>query len=228
MGNNIFLKFNIFFKRIFDIVFSSLILLILSPILLLISLVIKLTSKGKVFFTQERVGLNGKPFKIYKFRTMVENAEKIGTGHYSFRNDKRVTPIGKILRKTSLDEIPQLLNVLRGDMSIVGPRPLPYSKIKDLKELPHHLKKRFSMKPGLTGWSQVNGRNKLSFEEKLKYDNDYIDKFERFGILFDLFIIIKTLLVIFNFSQVEEKPENYEKDKRFWEKIYKTYGKKDV
>jgi len=186
---------NLILKRIFDVISSFIGLIIISPILIIISLLIKLTSKGPVFFTQERLGKNGKSFKIIKFRTMVVNAEHIGDGlKVQSENDSRITPIGKILRKTSLDELPQLFNVLIGQMSLVGPRPpVTYFPYDGYENYPDWAKKRFSMKPGVTGLSQVLVRNSVSWDERIVIDNKYIDTF---NILLDIKILLKTIVKV--------------------------------
>lgn len=187
-------KINLIIKRLIDFFGSLLGLIILSPILIIIAILIKATSKGPVFFKQERLGKKGKVFKIIKFRTMVVNAEKIGSGIFlKSENDNRITKIGKFLRATSLDELPQLINVLLGQMSLVGPRPpVPYHpyKYEDYNEFQ---RKRFLMKPGMTGLAQVKVRNSVSWDERIRYDVEYIEKF---NILFDFSILFKTFLKV--------------------------------
>ncbi|MBE6834730.1 MAG: sugar transferase [Ruminococcaceae bacterium] len=188
-------KINLFLKRFFDLFSAFLGLIILSPFLLLIALIIKLTSKGTVFFCQDRLGLNGKTFKIIKFRTMVMGAEKKGDGLFVYgTDDNRITGIGKLLRKTSLDEIPQLINIIKGDMSIVGPRPpVTYFPYEGYENYPDWAKKRFKMRPGMTGLAQVRTRTTAPWDERIKIDNEYID---RFNIFFDLKIMFKTVLAV--------------------------------
>ena len=159
-----------FLKPAIDFVIALFALLLLSPILLLIALLLTASNKGNPFFFQKRPGRNGKIFKILKFKTMTDQRDRNGILLPDYR---RLTFIGKIVRKTSLDELPQLINVLKGDMSLVGPRPL----------LPEYLglyseeqQKRHDVKPGITGWAQVNGRNALSWEEKFAYDVEYVEK----------------------------------------------------
>jgi len=181
-------------KRLFDLLVSIVVIYITAPFLILISIAIKLTSRGPVFFKQERLGKDGKVFKIIKFRTMVDNAEKIGSGIKTSVDDPRITKIGSFLRKTSLDELPQLFNVLKGDMSIVGPRPpVPYHPRK-YEEYSKEQIKRFTVKPGITGQAQVSGRNKLTWDERIEYDVKYV---ERFNILLDFIIIIQTVIKVF-------------------------------
>ena len=198
-------------KRISDILIAAFTLALFSPFWLLIALLIKFDSKGPVFYAQERVGMDGRIFVVYKFRTMRMDADSeihreyqrkfiaghaeanVGDAHrpaYKLRDDPRITRVGRMLRRLSLDEIPQLFNVLRGDMSIVGPRPpIPYEV--EAYELRH--RKRLDMKPGLTGLWQVSGRNRLPFEEMVKLDLFYI---ENWSLLFDLKIILRTVLVM--------------------------------
>lgn len=183
-------------KRIIDMILSLLALIILSPVLLLIVLVIKTDSNGEVIFKQERLGQNGQSFNIYKFRTMVMNAENIGDG-LTVKNeeDNRITKVGYLLRKTSLDELPQLFNVLIGNMSLVGPRPpVTYFPYDGYKNYPDEYKKRFAFKPGITGLTQTTVRNSVSWPERIEVDLEYIDNF---SILFDIKILFNTILKVF-------------------------------
>ncbi|MFC1483047.1 sugar transferase [Candidatus Margulisiibacteriota bacterium] len=181
-------------KRIFDITSASLLLLSTSPIFLISSISIKLTSKGSVFFRQQRVSSMGKTFMCIKFRTMKTHSPAILRQTKSIL-DKRITSIGKFLRKTSIDELPQLLNVLKGDMSLVGPRPEQPFFCKKLNEKIPSFDLRHKVKSGITGWAQVNGRSDLTTKpkEKLKYDLFYI---ENWSIVFDLRIIFRTILQV--------------------------------
>lgn len=179
-------------KRIIDIVLSLIVLISVSPIILLIALLIKLDSKGDIFFIQERLGMKRKPFKCAKFRTMIENAEHYSGPVWSKKEDPRVTRIGKFLRKSRLDEIPQLWNVLKGDMSFVGPRPIRKHFADKLAEIIPFYGLRFSVKPGLSGWAQVNHNYAGSEEgqlEKFQYELFYI---ENMSLFIDLFTIFKT------------------------------------
>ncbi len=187
--------FQLAVKRCLDFLGSLIGLIILSPFLLLIALIIKLTSQGTVFFRQDRLGKSGKTFQIIKFRTMVMGAEKKGDGLFVYgANDSRITGIGRILRKTSLDEIPQLINVLKGDMSIVGPRPpVTYFPYKGYDGYPGWAKKRFEMRPGITGLAQVRTRTTAPWDERIVIDNEYVD---RFSISLDLRIIVKTIAAV--------------------------------
>ena len=178
-----------FLKRIIDVVISGIGLIILFPIFVIIGILIKLDSKGPVFFTQERAGKDGKIFKAYKLRTMVENAEKKGLGYEVEKDDSRITRVGKHLR-WGIDELPQLINVFKGEMSMVGPRPALPHQVKKYSE---REKRRLEVKPGITGWALVNGRNKLSWPERIKLDIWYID---HWSLWLDLKILFKTIWVV--------------------------------
>jgi lipopolysaccharide/colanic/teichoic acid biosynthesis glycosyltransferase len=176
-------------KRIIDVIVSGIGLIILFPIFVVIGILIKLDSKGLVFFVQERVGKDGKIFRAYKLRTMVNNAEKIGLGYEIAKDDSRITRVGKHLR-WGIDELPQLINVFNGEMSLVGPRPtLPYQVEKYFERE----KRRLEVKPGITGWALVNGRNILSWPERIKLDIWYIDNW---SLWLDLKILFKTIWVV--------------------------------
>lgn len=183
-------------KRIMDIVFSLLLLIVTSPATILAAIAIKLESEGPVFYKQERVGMNGKIFKIIKFRTMIKDAEKHTGPVWSSKGDPRITKVGKFLRKVRLDEIPQAINVLKGDMSFVGPRPeRPYFVEKLSKEIPLY-KRRLKVRPGLTGWAQVKHKYDESIEDvkiKLRYDLFYI---ENMSLRLDFKIILRTVFVV--------------------------------
>lgn len=193
-------------KRVYDILFALIGLIILSPVFGILAFIIKLTSEGPVIFKQDRLGLDGKIFKMYKFRSMVMNAEKMGTGLFNYENDPRVTSIGKLMRKTSLDELPQLINVIKGDMSFVGPRPAVTYELGDFETLNNRYKKRFSVVPGITGLAQVCGRNNISWDEKVNYDNQYIEDFQTKGVLLDFVIVIKTFINVFASKDIYEVP----------------------
>jgi len=185
-------------KRIMDVIVSLSFLILLSPFLLLVALAIKIDSRGPVFFRQERVGLNRRRFYVLKFRTMVEQADKTQESLeelneadgpvFKIRKDPRVTRLGRFLRQFSIDEFPQLINVLRGEMSLVGPRPLPLRDVKLIDTQWH--KRRFSVKPGLTCLWQVNGRSDLSFERWVRMDLEYIDTW---SLILDIKILLKTI-----------------------------------
>ena len=184
--------FNLALKRIVDIFGSLVGLVILLPLMIIIAILIKLTSEGPVIFKQERLGKNGRVFKIYKFRTMVVNAENIGDGlTVKSESDSRITKVGRILRKTSLDELPQLFNVLVGHMSLVGPRP----EIPDVvKFYPEEYKQRLLVLPGITGLAQISGRGEIELGKTIYYDLTYI---KNFSILYDIKILFKTVLSVF-------------------------------
>ena len=192
-------------KRIMDIFLSVLALIVFSPLLMMIAAAIRLDSKGSIFFRQGRLGKDGKVFLVWKFRTMIQNAEYMGDGLFNYEDDFRVTRVGKILRKTSMDEAPQLLNILKGEMSIVGPRPPVTYEHGNFKDYPAAWRKRFTMRPGVTGLAQISGRNELSWEEKIKYDDEYIDLFNKYGVLIDIKIMYITTIKIFSMTSVYEK-----------------------
>lgn len=206
-------SFQIGVKRAFDVVASLLLLILLAPIFAAISLIIKLTSDGPIIYTQKRVGYNGKLFDFYKFRSMYNNnddhihkeyIQNLISGKYDtlnngssndplfkMKNDPRITPIGRFIRKTSLDELPQLWNVLKGEMSLIGPRPpIPY-EVKAYQ--PWHLRRVQEMKPGISGLWQVSGRNKLTFDDQVRLDIKYV---KSWSILLDLKILLKTIPVV--------------------------------
>lgn len=176
-------------KRFLDVTASFLGLVLLSPLLLAVSILIKIDSRGSVIFRQKRIGRNGKVFEIYKFRSMCVGAEKTGSGVYSGKGDARVTRIGKILRATSIDELPQLLNILKGEMSFVGPRPpLTYHPWK-YEEYTDFQKRMFEVRPGITGWAQVNGRKDVEWHKRIELNVWYVD---HMSLLLDIKIMFKT------------------------------------
>lgn len=183
-------------KRLMDIVLSLILLILSSPITLAFMIAIKLDSKGPVFYLQERMGLNGKIFKIVKFRTMVQDAEKVSGPVWSTKDDPRITKVGKFIRKVRIDEIPQAVNVLMGDMSFVGPRPeRPYFVEKLSEEIPLY-KRRLKVRPGITGWAQVKHKYDETIEDvkmKLRYDLFYI---ENMSLRMDFKIIFRTVFVV--------------------------------
>jgi exopolysaccharide biosynthesis polyprenyl glycosylphosphotransferase len=191
----------LFAKRALDIVLSLVLLILLGPLFLVVALLIKLSSPGPIFFSQERVGVNKRRFLIHKFRTMVPDAERMlpelegqneASGPvFKIKKDPRITPMGKILRRTSIDELPQLLNVLKGDMSLVGPRPLPIRDYEGFRE--DWQRRRFSVRPGITCLWQVTGRSSVGFEEWMKLDLQYMDEW---SIWLDLKILARTIPVV--------------------------------
>jgi lipopolysaccharide/colanic/teichoic acid biosynthesis glycosyltransferase len=185
-------------KRFFDILLTLLAVVLLSPVFIIIMVAIKLSSKGPAIFRQERAGKNGKPFTFYKFRTMKADVDPFGPSPKA-GDDPRLTKVGKFLREYSLDELPQLFNVLKGDMSIVGPRPLYVSQISEWSD--YH-KQRLLVKPGLTGPSQIKGRASLTQEAKLDIEAEYVKK-QSFWL--DIKIIFLTVGVVFGKKGVYEK-----------------------
>ena len=188
-------------KRAIDIIGAGSGLLLLSPVIAIVACAVKFTSKGPIFFSQKRVGKNGKIFEMYKFRSMVVNAEELkeklvhqnemSGPMFKMKDDPRVTKIGKFIRKTSLDELPQLWNVLKGDMSLVGPRP---SLPKEVNRFEKWMYKRLTVKPGLTCYWQVSGRNNIDFEDWMKLDINYV---EDRNLWIDIKLIFKTVGVLF-------------------------------
>ncbi len=193
--------FQFFMKRSVDIIFSISVLLIFLPIWIIIAILIKLTSKGPIFFLQDRPGKNKKIFKVYKFRTMKPGSEKMIKGKEVFSDDDRVTTIGKFLRRTKIDEIPQVLNILKGDMSLVGPRP---ERIASLDDYDDEISKRLNIRPGITGLAQVSGNIYLDLADRYKYDVYYV---EHYSFILDLRIIYRTFLVVcFGENKFRNKP----------------------
>lgn len=188
-------------KRSLDIIGSLIGLVLLSPIFLIVSVLIKIESNGPILFMQKRVGLNGKEFNMYKFRSMVVNAEELkeklknknemSGPMFKIKDDPRITKVGKFIRKTSIDELPQLVNVLKGEMSLVGPRPSLPNEVKEFKSW---MLRRLDVKPGITCYWQVMGRNKIGFEDWMKLDVKYVE--ER-NLLLDIKLIFKTFFVLF-------------------------------
>ena len=181
-------------KRIFDIVFSVVCLIILSPVMLVTAICIKLTDGGRIIYYQDRLTLNGKVFRCYKFRSMSEDAEKDGIARLSVYNDPRVTPVGKILRRFHIDEFPQLINVIKGEMSVVGPRPERPELAAQIEETLPQFRQRLSVKAGITGYAQVMGRYTTLPSEKLRMDMLYI---EDISLSLDIRIIILTVVQLF-------------------------------
>jgi len=181
-------KKDLILKRIIDVVISGIGLIILFPIFVVIGALIKLDSKGAVFFVQERAGKDGKIFRAYKLRTMVDNAVAMGGGKIS-QDDPRITRVGKYIR-WGIDELPQLINVFKGDMSLVGPRP---TLVEQVERYTKEHRRRLEMKPGVTGWALINGRNTLSWPEKIELDIWYVD---HWSLWLDVKILIKTLWVV--------------------------------
>lgn len=193
--------FYIFMKRCIDLILSLIGMIVLIPVFIITAIAIKLDSKGKVIFAQERVGYKGKIFKMYKFRSMVSNAEELKSKlldknemsgpMFKMKEDPRVTKVGKFIRKTSIDELPQIINVIKGEMSLVGPRP---SLPNEVEKFEPWMLERLSVKPGLTCYWQISGRNDIDFNEWMKMDIKYIN--DR-NLIVDLKTILKTFAVLF-------------------------------
>ena len=200
ISNKSFLVYN-FFKRSFDIISASIGILFLLPLFIVLAILVKLDSKGPIFFSHKRIGKNGKIIGIYKFRSMVSNSEEIFKNfteeqkkefekNFKLDDDTRITKIVGFLRKTSLDELPQLLNIIKGDMSVVGPRPIVRAEVEKYGVCADKL---FSVKPGLTGFWQANGRSDTTYEERVQMDMYYIDNR---SFLLDIRIILKTVISV--------------------------------
>ena len=193
-----------FIKRTADIIVSLLALIILSPVFLITAIAVKVESKGPVIFKQERLGKGGKVFKIYKFRSMCQNAEHTGSGVYSGKGDTRVTKVGRIIRATSIDELPQLVNILKGDMSLIGPRPpLTYHpwELKDYSEEQLHM---FDVRPGVTGWAQINGRKEVEWNKRIEFNCWYT---RNMSFLLDTKIFFLTIFKVFTNADNENLTE---------------------
>lgn len=182
--------FQLSLKRTLDILFSIFVLIVLLPIWVLVAILIKLTSKGPIFFIQDRPGKNKNIFKVYKFRTMKPGSEKMTKGKEVLSDDGRVTKIGKFLRRTKIDEIPQVINILKGDMSLVGPRP---ERIASLDDYDEEISKRLNVRPGITGLAQVSGNIYLDLNDRYRFDVYYV---EHYSFLLDIKIIVRTFLVV--------------------------------
>ncbi len=200
-------KFQFAIKRLFDIVVSAVMLVILSPILIILMLAVRFSSKGSVFYKQTRIGKNNKEFSIFKFRSMLLEEERVQPDGSILDPRDSITKVGKLLRKTSLDELPQLLNVLIGDMSLCGPRPIIPYRFNLMNE---EQKKRHDVRPGVTGLAQVNGRNELTWDEKFKYDLEYVDKF---SLWLDIKIFFKTVAAVFSKKGISYLEDKYHKPK---------------
>ena len=185
-------------KRIFDFLMSLIAIIILSPVILIVALAVKFTSPGPILFKQRRIGKDNVEFKIYKFRTMRIDTPNVPT-HLLENPEQWITPVGKFLRKTSLDELPQLFNILKGEMSIVGPRPALYNQI-DLRDMRTAVGVH-KLIPGLTGWAQINGRDEIPLSLKVRLDKEYLD---RKSFLFDIKIIFMTVLSVLKSDGVQE------------------------
>jgi len=191
--------------RFIDILLFFLIGIFAIPFFILVIFFALIFHRRQIFFLQKRIGKDKKIFNLIKFRSMIINAQSMGTGLYSYSDDNRITFFGKILRTTSLDELPQLINILKGEMSFIGPRPAVVGELEQELDLPVNVDLRFSVKPGLTGWAQIHGRDNLSWKEKANLDLDFINmkgwkKFSRI-----IFILFFTPFYLLNFSATYEK-----------------------
>ena len=195
-------------KRCADIIISVLAMIVLSPVMLITAAVVKLNSKGPVIFKQKRLGLHGKEYDIYKFRSMVLNAEHTGSGVYSGSGDARVTSVGKIIRATSIDELPQLINIIKGDMSLIGPRPPltyhPWPK----EEYTEEQLRMFEVRPGITGWAQVHGRKGVEWNERIKLNIWYVDNV---SFLLDVKILFLTVFKVLTNADNQNTVETVKK-----------------
>ena len=189
-------RFSLVLKRGFDIISSLTAIVLLIPLWIGVSIAIKQDSKGPVFFKQERRTKDGRVFQMLKFRSMIVNADNIGTGLFNYENDPRVTKVGRRLRNSSVDELPQLFNILSGTMSVVGPRPCVKYELGDFDTLNRKYKKRFEVKAGLTGLAQIKGRNEISWDEKVNYDNQYVDQFKKYGVITDIRILMESVVKV--------------------------------
>lgn len=201
--------YNRFIKRGLDLTLALLGLLLLSPLLLGAALAVKLSSKGPVIFRQKRLGRDGKEFDFYKFRSMVVNAEKTGSGVYSGKGDPRVTKVGRILRATSIDELPQLVNILKGDMALIGPRPpLTYHPwpIEEYSEFQRHM---FDVRPGITGWAQTHGRKDVEWHRRIELNVWYV---EHVSFPLDLKIFFLTFFKVFTNADNANKGETLQQE----------------
>lgn len=215
---------HLFIKRLVDLLGALFGFALLLPLLIVLAVAIKLDSKGPVLFKQGRRTKDGRIFKMWKFRSMVVNAESIGSGLFSYENDPRITKVGRFLRNTGLDELPQLFNVLEGSLSLVGPRPCVTYELGDFDTLNKRYKKRFSVKAGITGLAQARGRNENSWDEKVSLDNEYIDLFQKQGVWIDMVVLFETFINVFKSKDITESKfdvnmEDEESAKRAEEEI---------
>lgn len=191
-----------FFKRVFDFLFALIGLIIISPVLLIVAIAIKIESPGPIIFKQVRLGRFGKPFTIYKFRSMCVGAEKTGSGQYSFKNDPRVTKVGKVIRALSIDELPQLLNIIKGDMSLIGFRPPLTYHPWPIEEYTEDQKRMFDVRPGVTGWAQIHGRKDVQWTDRIEMGIYYA---ENVSLLLDLRIFFITIWKVISNADNENK-----------------------
>ena len=191
-------------KRIFDITIGSAVLLLLWPVMLITAVAIKLDSPGPVIFRQERLGYKGKVFHMYKFRSMKVNSEHTGSGVYSNKNDARVTRVGRIIRAASIDELPQAVNMVMGDMSLIGPRPPLTYHPWPLEEYTPEQRHMFDVRPGITGWAQIHGRKDVEWHKRIRLNNWYVD---HCSFRLDVIIFLRTILKVLSNADNENKGE---------------------
>lgn len=182
-----------YIKRLLDILVSAFAVIILSPLMVITAMAVKLESEGPALFKQDRLGLDGKVFKIYKFRSMCQGAEHTGTGVYSGADDMRVTKVGKIIRATSIDELPQLFNIIKGDMSFIGPRPPLTYHPWDISEYTEEQLHMFDVRPGISGWAQINGRKDVEWHKRIELNCWYVD---HMSLWLDIRILFTTFLKV--------------------------------
>lgn len=182
-----------YIKRLLDILVSAFAVIILSPLMVITAMAVKLESEGPALFKQDRLGLDGKVFKIYKFRSMCQGAEHTGTGVYSGADDMRVTKVGRIIRATSIDELPQLFNIIKGDMSFIGPRPPLTYHPWDISEYTEEQLHMFDVRPGISGWAQINGRKDVEWHKRIELNCWYVD---HMSLWLDIRILFTTFLKV--------------------------------
>ena len=197
-----------FFKRVLDILLAILVLLVPLPLYLLIAIAIKVDSKGPVLFKQERLGQGGRVFRMYKFRSMCVDAERMGQGVYSDRRDTRVTRVGRFLRATSLDELPQAINVLKGDMSFIGPRPPLTYHPWPIEDYTPEQRRMFDVRPGITGWAQIHGRKAIGWDERIELSVYYVD---HLSFWLDAKIFFLTIPKVLSNADNENRPDAADK-----------------
>ncbi len=191
-------------KRLLDLALSSVCIVIGAVPMLIVAIIVKIDSPGPAIFKQDRLGVKGKPFKFYKFRSMVVNAEHTGSGVYSGKGDSRITRVGRILRATSIDEVPQLFNILKGEMSFIGPRPALTYHPWPYEEYTEHQKHMFDVRPGITGWAQINGRREVEWPRRIEMNVWYV---EHMSFALDVKIFFKTIVKVFTNADNENTTE---------------------
>ena len=190
-----------FIKRVLDVIFAIVLLILLWPLLVLISVAIRIDSRGPAIFKQARLGLNGRVFQIYKFRSMCVDAESMESGVYAGKNDARVTRVGRFLRASSMDELPQIWNVLKGDMSFIGPRPPLTYHPWPIEAYTEEQRKMFRVRPGMTGWAQIHGRKRVAWQERIRLSVWYV---ENLSLWVDVKIFFVTIVKVLTNADNEE------------------------